>query len=309
MPRIIACTIFFASFVVLSAFNAAFGQETTAPAPTPENKTGAIKFTAQADIGGKPQKLDRKRFYLIRGSRQQNTELLKQIAETTVLSRDCYFADLRQKGRKISDEYVCWLKNNECESSYCREVKTSEEALSVPEFAVAYRQGLREYRQPAVALKWLNTNLPDEIRNGYYLQYKNTLERLIALAKVSAQEATQAKKSASKKGEGFQTIMTDRLGNAYFLDVDVVPPEKKKTETYLISNLLPMVFGDTSYVWTCEIEVDPTKLQTPFLLKTEIGKKTNNKCEVVTKKQTEVCNLTECGKPSEKPAEKPAESN
>ena len=307
MSRIGAYKIIIAFAVLLPCCLATFGQG-AAPSAPPENKTGAIKFTAQVDIGGKTQKLDRKRFYLIRGNREQNAELLKQIAGTTVLSRDCYFADLRQKGRKISDEYVCWLKNNDCESSYCREVKTAEEASTVPEFSAAYRQGLREYRQPATALKWLNTNLADEIRNGYYQQYKGVLERLVALAKTSAQEATQAKKGVSKKGEGFQTIMTDRLGGAFFLDIDVIPPEKKKTETYLISNLLPMVFGDTSFVWTCEVEVDPTKLQTAFTLKNELAKKTNNKCDVVTKKQTEVCNLTECGKTAEKQPEKSAES-
>lgn len=309
MARMNACKIFFVSFIAVSAMIAAFGQETApSAAPTPENKTGAIKFTAQFEIGGKTQKLDRKRFYLIRGSRQQHTELLKQIAETTVLSRDCYFANLRQKGRKISDEYICWLREKDCETSYCREIKTEQDALSVPEFAVAYRQGLREYRQPLVALKWLNTNLTDEIRVGYYQQNKGILERLITLAKVAAQEATQTKKGVSKNGEGFQTIMTDQQGNAFFLDLDVIPPEKKKTETYLISNLLPIVFGDTSYVWTCEVEVDPTKLQTQFTLKNELAKK-NNKCDVVMKKQTEVCNLTECGKAAEKQPEKPAESN
>ncbi len=298
MPRIIAYKILIASAFALSAFLTAFGQE-TAPSPTPENKKGAIRFTARAEIDGKTEKFDRKRFYLIRGSRQQNAELLKQIAETTVLSRDCYFADLRQKGQKITDEYICWLKNNDCESSYCREIKTAEEALAVPEFAAAYKTGLREYRQPAVALKWLNTNLSDEIRNGYYQEYKATLQKLVNLAKLSAQEATRTKKGSAGKNEGFQSIMTDRLGNAFFLDVDVIPPEKKKTETYLISNLLPLVFGDTSYVWTCEVEVDPTKTQIGFDLKAEIGKK---KCEVITKKQIEVCNLRECNKPVEKQA-------
>ncbi len=93
--------------------------------------------------------------------------------------------------------------------------------------------------------------------------------------------------------------MTDRLGNAFFLDIDIVPPEGKKTETYLVTNLMPIVFGDTSYVWTCEIEIDPAKPQTPFVLKSEIGKK---KCEIVTKKQPENCSLPECVKAAEKPA-------
>jgi hypothetical protein len=91
--------------------------------------------------------------------------------------------------------------------------------------------------------------------------------------------------------------MTNRLGNAYFLDVEIVPPENKKTETYLVTNLMPMVFGDMSYIWTCEFELDPAK-PSKVVLKTEIGKK---KCEVVTKKLAETCSLPECPKPAEKP--------
>ncbi len=169
MSRTIAGKIFINSIYLLFAVSTIFAQDF---APASESKKGSIKFTAQVEIDGKTQKLDRKRFYLIRGSREQNAELLKQIAETTVVSRDCYFADLRRSERKISDEYVCWLKKNDCESAYCREIKTTEEALAVPEFAAAYRQGIREYKQPLLALKWLTTNLPDGIRNGYYEQQK-----------------------------------------------------------------------------------------------------------------------------------------
>ncbi len=290
MLRITADKIFI--FILLLTSVTAFGQN-SAPSRTVEPKTGSIKFTAQVKIGENNEKLSRKRFYLIRGSRQQHAELLKQIAETNVVSRACYYADLRRRGQKISDEYVCWLKKNDCESAYCREMKNTEEALSVPEFASAYRQSLREYKQPTLALKWITTNLPDEIRNGYYEQQKTVLDKLITLAKRAGQEATKAKKGSARSGDGFQSIMTDRLGNTYFLDIDVVPPENEKTETYLITNLLPTVFGDTSYLWTCEIEIDPEKPQSSFVLRNEIGKK---KCEIVINKQTKVCDLPDCGR-------------
>lgn len=291
MLRIRTSKIFVISLFALLLFLVADGQNSQ---PLIEQKKGSIRFTAQVEIIGKTEKLDRKRFYLIRGSRQQNAELLKTLAETTVTSRDCYYADLRRNGRKISDEFICWLKTNDCESPYCREIKTKEEALSVPEFATAYNQGLREYGKSFLALKWLTTNLPDNIRNGYYEQQKPVLKKLVDLAEFYGQEATRVKKG---NGNGFQSIMTDRLGNAFFLEVEVIPPENKKTETYLISNLLPIVFGDTSYVWTCEVEIDPVRPQFPIVLKNEIGKK---KCEVVTKKITDVCNLPECSKASEK---------
>ncbi len=289
---------FITPIVLLLTSLAVFGQEPSPP-PMVEPKKGSVRFTAQFEVNGKTEKLDRKRFYLIRGSRQQNAGLLKNVAETSVTSRDCYYADLRRNGRKISDKFFCWLKTNDCESPYCREVKTKEEALSVPEFATAYNIGLREYKQSALALKWITTNLPDDIRDGYYRQQKNVLGKLVDLAKLAGQEATRLKKGSAGKNDGFQSIMTDRLGNGYFLEVDIVPPEKKKTETYLITNLLPTVFGDTGYVWSCEVEIDPSK-QIQINLRNEIGKK---KCEVATKKLTEVCTLPDCSKPPEKPAE------
>ncbi len=294
MSRNFAAKNFIFFIIAASAFLTAYGQDS---APTSDNKKGSIKFTAQVEINGKTERLDRKRFYLIRGSRRQNAELLQKIAAETFVSRDCYFAELRRAGRKISDEYICWLKTNDCESAYCREVKTTEEALAVPEFAAAYRQGIKEYKQPFLALKWLPTNLSDDIRSGFYEQQKPFLEKIIALAKTSAFEATKAKKGAANSGDGFQTIMTDRLGGAYFLDIDTAPPEGKKTETYLVTNLTPVFFGDTGYVWTCELEIDPSKPQFPFVLKSEIGKK---KCDVVTKKQAENCTLPECVKAAEK---------
>jgi hypothetical protein len=290
--------IFFAVLVSLLNCSAVFGQD-AAPSPSiTEPKIGSVNFTAQVEINGKTEKLDRKRFYLIRGGRQQHAEFLKQIAETPVTSRDCYYAGLLRNNRKISDNLFCWLKNNDCETPYCREVKTKEEALSVPEFAVAYNQGLREYGRPVLALKWLTTNLPDNIRDGFYQQQKPIMRQLIDLAKSYGQEATRAKKGSARPGEGFQSIMTNRLGNAYFLDVEIVPPANKKTETYLVTNLMPMVFGDTSYIWTCEFDLDPAKPLNKVVLKTEIGKK---KCEVVTKKLTETCSLPDCSKQTEKP--------
>jgi hypothetical protein len=295
MRRIETSKIFIKAFFALLLFLPVAGQNTPSPL---KSLLGSVKFTAQVEINGKTEKLDRKRFYLIRGSRQQNSALLKTLSETIVTSRDCYYADLRRSGRKISEDFFCWLKTNDCESPYCREIKTKEEALSVPEFALAYNKGLREYGRSTLALKWLTTNLPDDIRNGYYEQQKPALKKLVDLARFYGQEATKVKKGSAASGEGFQSIMTDRLGGAFFLDVEVVPPENKKTETYLITNLFPLVFGDTSYVWTCEVEIDPSKPQAQVVLKSEIGKK---KCEVVTKKLSDICSMPACVKSAAKP--------
>lgn len=335
MFRIAAHKIYIASAVLLSACLAAFGQD-AAPSPTPK---GSIKFIAKLDSGkvddkGKPilLALERKRFYLIRGNLQENAALLKQIAgkleemeKENVLSRDCYYADLRRKGNKITDQYICWLKKDDCESPYCREIKTEQEVLTVPEFAAAYREGLREYRQSALALKWLTTNLRDDyIRNGFYVKQKSILKSLVAFARDSSLKATQTKKgivceTAQRKKDpacengGFQSIMTDRRGNGFFLDIDVVPPQnvekdadpkkkKKEAETYLVSNLAPIVLGNKSFIWTCEVEVDVNNPQAQFNLNTLIKSK-KKKCEVVEKPQPEVCNLPDCVKAAEKPAE------
>ena len=288
--------IFIVSVVLLLNCPAAFGQDPV-PAPAAEPKTVSIYFSAQLD---KEKKNDRKRFYLIRGSRQQHPELIKRLAETPVTSRDCYYAGLRPNGRKISDDLFCWLKDNDCETPYCREVKTKEEALGIPEFAKAYNQGLREYGRSTLALKWLTTNLPDDIRDGFYQQQKPIMRQLIELAKNDGQEATRAKKGSARPGEGFQSIMTNRLGNAYFIDVDVVPPENKKAETYLITNLTPIVFGDTGFVWICEYEIDSTKPLNKVSLKAAIDNK-NKKCEVFSKKIADTCTLPVCPKQTEKP--------
>jgi hypothetical protein len=292
------CKIFIALVVMLLNCLAGFAQDST-PTPTAEPQLGSVVFTAQVEINKETVKLDRKRFYLVRGSRQQHAEFIKQITEMPVTSRDCYYANLNYKGRKISDNLFCWLKEeHDCETPYCREVKTKEEALSIPEFASAYNQGMREYGRSTLALKWITTNLPDELRIGFYQQQKPIMKQLIDLAKNQAQEATQGKKGSASLGEGFQSIMTDRLGNAYFLDVDVVPPEKKKTETYLITNLMPIIYGDTGYIWTCEIEVDPTRPFSKIVLKNYIQ---NKKCNEFKKKITETCSLPDCSKQSEKP--------
>ena len=97
MLRIGNQIIYIVPIVLLLTTLVAFGQETSpSTSPLVEQKKGSVRFTAQFEVNGKTEKLDRKRFYLIRGNRQQNADLLKIIAETSVTSRDCYFADLRR---------------------------------------------------------------------------------------------------------------------------------------------------------------------------------------------------------------------
>lgn len=364
VSRKTAYKILIATFVVLSAFLTAFGQE-TAPLPKVEQKIGSIRFSSQVEINKKTEVVARKRFYLIRGNLEDNKALLEEIAKTTAKSANCYYADLRRENPNLSPAFFCWLKNKDCtkgycrcESVYCRDI-TMDDVGTVPEFAAAYRQSLKEYRQqPVLALKWLTTNLPSDIRDGFYRQQEAAIDNLVKLAQKAAQEATRTAKenlvvfdedvqpdmtnqiicsdklkpagrTKSKADQSmkqpkivackdFQSVVTDRQGNAYFLDIDLVIPQQidkkmpeggkkpRETETYLITNLAPVVFGDTSFIWTCEVEIKPADAANPqrINLKNEINK--NNKCKIVPKPISENCNFPECGNT---PPEKQAVSN
>lgn len=382
MLEIKTSKIFIAVIFALFAFSTAFGQETAPTATAAVQKIGSIKFRAQVEIDKKTEVLARKRFYLIRGSLKQNSDLLELIRATPVKSPDCYFADLYSKQR-VSDGFIRWLKNENCkakkesckakkekdknetckdadnycgcESVYCREI-TEEDIGAVPEFADAYRQSLKNYKQqPALALKWLTTYLPDHIRESYQEEQKCVTKKLVKLAGKITMETTRkaeenlvepaedsesdtpkqtvcsnaSKQTGKAKPKGsqstyqhkragckdFQSIITDRFANAYFFNIDVAipqqpvkkPPETpekgkgpKKTETYLVSNLMPIIFGNKGFVWTCEIEIDPAKPQFLFILKNliENDKKVKDldkkKCDAVEKPISEVCDSREC---------------
>jgi len=209
---------------------------------------GSVKIIGQTKITGEKVVLDRKRFYLMRGGLKDHDSLIKLLKSTEIISRDCFYADL-----KVSSEFVCWLKTNDCESPYCREI-TMDDVNEVPEFLTAYKKSLRQYGgQSEIARLWLTTNLPFDLREGFYRQQKSMLNSLILEARP------------------IQTIMTDsNFGTAYFIDIplNLENPDgtKKKTETFLISNLLPLEIGETSHVWACEVEIGKEKQATLNLL-------------------------------------------
>lgn len=206
--------------------------------------TGSVKIIGQPKINGEKEVLKRKRFYLMRGGLKDNESLIKRLKSTEIISRDCFYANL-----KASPQFTCWLKEYDCESPYCREI-TIEDVNEVPEFLSAYQKSLRQYgRQSEIALKWLTTNLPFDLREGFYRQQKSMINSLVLDARP------------------IQTIMTDgSLGLAYFIDISLnlenAAGAKKKTETFLISNLLPVEISETSYVWACEVEIGKEKQAT-----------------------------------------------
>jgi hypothetical protein len=214
--------------VLLFAIVPLFGQGT--------RPLGSMEVSGRVKIGSKQEKLVRKRFYLLRGGLESNKALIEKLRAAEPVSRDCFYCRAR-----ASSEFIAWLKAGDCESPYCREI-TAEDAKTVPEFKTAYQKGLAQFRRkPGLAQKWITTNLPAPLRDGFYRQQKTLLAALLG--------DTRA----------VQSVMTDSVTvKGIFIDI---PLElgAKKTQTFLVSNILPIEVGDKSYVWACEIEVGAEK--------------------------------------------------
>ena len=219
------------------------GQTPTAP---PAEARGVIRLRVRVAMGDgtKAAGLSRKRFFLIKGSLEENKILVQNIEQQSVISRDCYY-----RGIGASDALIAWLKHKDCESVYCREVepKDIEGAAAVPEFQRAVAAGEKEFGSRDLARKWLAVNLNEELRSGFYKRQQEQLRALIRLA----EESSKAK---------VMSVMTDSFGTAYFTDIE--------PGTYIISNLIPTEVGNVSEVWNSEIKVKAGDLATeqPFLI-------------------------------------------
>src|SRR6266849_2033157 len=144
--------------------------------PTPR---GVIRLKVRYKTGDVPKDLPRKRFFLIKGSLEANNDLIEKMKQTDLLSRECYYRKLG-----ASETLIKWLKDNDCESVYCREIEdkyvTGSDA--VPEFQAAYNQGLRDFKTPELARKWLTVNLSPEVRAGFYSRKQEVINALVAQA-------------------------------------------------------------------------------------------------------------------------------
>src|SRR5437588_10916936 len=119
---------------------------------TPRATRGVIRLKVKYKSDEVIKELPRKRFFLIKGSLEDNRSLVEKIKQTSVMSRDCFY---HSKG--ASEALIKCLRNNDCESIYCREIE--EKYLTggdaVPEFQAAYKQGLSDFRSPELARRWL----------------------------------------------------------------------------------------------------------------------------------------------------------
>src|SRR5438132_9064787 len=107
------------------------GQTQTAP---PSGARGVVRLRVRVKIDDSPKRplgLSRKRFFLIKGSLDDNKSLLQSIEQRLVVSRDCYYRAIG-----ASEALITWLKQSDCESVYCREVESKDVdgPAAVPEF-------------------------------------------------------------------------------------------------------------------------------------------------------------------------------
>jgi len=226
---------------------------------TPQAGRGVIRLKVKYKSGEVTKELPRKRFFLIRGSTDQNKSLIETIKQTEVMSRECYY-----RSHGASDALIKWLDDNDCESVYCRAIEDRyiSGSEAVPEFKAAYDQALRELKAPEVARRWLPNYLAPEIRDGFYTTRQQTISNLV-------------KQAETVTGKPVMSIMTDRKGTAYLTDID--------PGVYTISNLIGSETDKSTILWICERDVKATDLyiamKRPFTLSNEKDPKV--KCEVI----------------------------
>jgi len=254
--------------VLIAVIIFAGGLLSHAQSPAPATR-GVIRLKVKYKSGDATKELPRKRFFLIKGSLAENRALIDAMTAHEPMSRGCYYRRL-----SASETLIKWLKDNDCESVYCREIEEKYLAgnEAVPEFQAAYNQGLRDFKTPELARKWLAVNLSPELRAGFYNQKQEVINALV----------TQAERTTKTK---VMSVMTDRKGTAYLTDIE--------PGTYTISNLVGSETEKTSILWACEKEVKAVDLavamKRPFTLSNEKDPKV--KCEIV-ERPLPVCEKT-----------------
>lgn len=232
---------------------------------TPDSRA-VLRLRVRVKIGEATRDtgVPRKRFFLVKGTLEQNKTLLDAVAQRALVSRDCYY---RRLG--ASSQLIKWLRDGDCESVYCREIQTRdlEGAEAVPEFTAALVTAQQELGSRELAQKWLTNYVVEHLRDGFYKTRQQDLK-------------TMLDKAEAASGSVVLSVMTDRNGTAYFTDL--------KPGAYVVSNLVPTEIGSTAITWTCEVQVKAGDIATekPFLISNR--KDRNVKC-VGEEKPLPVC--------------------
>lgn len=230
--------------VLLLALPIAITHSQTQDAPA--RQSGVVRLRARVKLSDSAplRGLARKRFFLIHGSLEQNRALIEAIERQPVVTRDCYYT---RNG--ASAALIAWLKESDCESVYCRDVEQDSLAgpKAVPEFATAFAASEKEFGSAATARKWLTTNLPANLRDGFYRDRQAAIDALLKQAQASSSAPVQS-------------VMTDRNGTAFFTDLT--------PGTYVITNLVPTELGQSLATWNCEVQIknDDLASEKPYLI-------------------------------------------
>jgi hypothetical protein len=242
------------TFLILAVW--CVGQTSSA---LPEGPRGVLRLRVKVKLGDAIKGLARKRFFLIKGSLEQNKALIEAMDRQPLTTRDCFYA--RAGATK---ELIDWLKENDCESVYCRELQSEdvEGPHAVPEFANALTAGEKELGSRQLARKWLTVNLPEKLRDGFYRERQNEITAILKQAEASS-------------GTRVLSVMTDRNGTAYFTDLEA--------GSYTLTNIVGTEIGPAISIWNCEVLMKADDLATEKAYLISNRKDKNVKCVAVEK--------------------------